>query len=154
MNKGGEVGMILQVKIQDLRMMLNEKCEELITDKKLAYQLYWRICGIEEDPRFVDVTDTVVENAPTVVGWISVKDRLPEKETDVLLKFDNAFAVGGRDDNCWYVSCGNDWYTTLDEDEAKPTHWMPLPEPPIAMDEQQNRSFADAQDDRGSGSNR
>lgn len=49
--------MKLQVEIQDLRMMLKEKCEEIITDKKLAYEFYWRICDIEEDNRFTIVDD-------------------------------------------------------------------------------------------------
>lgn len=50
--------MTLQVEIQDLRRMLKEKCEEIITDKKLAYELYWRICEIEEDDRFTIVNDS------------------------------------------------------------------------------------------------
>lgn len=55
---GGEVvGMILQVEIQDLRRMIKEKCEEIISDKKLAYEFYWRICDIEEDDRFTIVDD-------------------------------------------------------------------------------------------------
>lgn len=48
--------MKLQVEIQDLRRMLKEKCEEIISDEKLAYEFYCRICEIEEDDRF-----TVVE---------------------------------------------------------------------------------------------
>ncbi len=60
MRAEGDMGMILQVKLQDLRNMIKEKCEEIIADKKLAYELYWRICDIEEDERFVDVTDEVV----------------------------------------------------------------------------------------------
>lgn len=55
--KGGEVEMMLQVELQDLRIMLKEKCEEIITDKKLAYEFYWRICEIEEDDRFTTVDD-------------------------------------------------------------------------------------------------
>lgn len=49
--------MTLQVEIQDLRRMLKEKCEEIIIDKKLAYELYCRICEIEEDDRFTIVDD-------------------------------------------------------------------------------------------------
>lgn len=56
--KGGEVGMTLQVEIKDLRRMLKEKCEEIIIDKKLAYELYCRICEIEEDDRFTIVDDS------------------------------------------------------------------------------------------------
>ena len=55
--KDGEVRMMLQVEIQDLRRMLKEKCEEIISDKKLAYEFYWRICEIEEDDRFTIVDD-------------------------------------------------------------------------------------------------
>lgn len=44
--------MTLQVEIKDLRRMLKEKCEEIISDKKLAYEFYCRICEIEEDDRF------------------------------------------------------------------------------------------------------
>ena len=49
--------MKLQVEIMDLRRMLKEKCEEIISDKKLAYEFYWRICDIEEDERFKVVKD-------------------------------------------------------------------------------------------------
>ena len=55
--EGGEVEMMLQVELQDLRIMLKEKCEEIISDKKLAYEFYWRICDIEEDDRFTIVDD-------------------------------------------------------------------------------------------------
>lgn len=49
--------MKLQVEIQDLRRMLKEKCEEIISDPKLAYEFYWRICEIEEDDRFEVVNE-------------------------------------------------------------------------------------------------
>ena len=49
--------MTLQVEIQDLRRMLKEKCEEIISDKELAYEFYRRICDIEEDDRFTVVED-------------------------------------------------------------------------------------------------
>lgn len=49
--------MKLQVEIQDLRRMLCEKCEEIISDRNLAYEFYVRICEIEEDDRFTIVDD-------------------------------------------------------------------------------------------------
>lgn len=49
--------MKLQVEIQDLRRMLSEKCEEIISDRNLAYEFYVRICEIEEDDRFTIVDD-------------------------------------------------------------------------------------------------
>ena len=53
--------MTLQVEIQDLRRMLKEKCEEIISDKKLAYEFYLRICEIEEDDRFTMVEELLEE---------------------------------------------------------------------------------------------
>lgn len=55
--------MKLQVEFQDLRRMLKEKCEEIISDKKLAYEFYRRICEIEEDDRFVVIDDGKVTNS-------------------------------------------------------------------------------------------
>ena len=52
------MGMMLQVELQDLRRMLKEKCEEIISDKKLAYEFYVRVCEIEEDDRFTMVDDS------------------------------------------------------------------------------------------------
>lgn len=57
--KSGEVEMMLQVKLQDLRRMLMEKCKEIINDQNLAYEFYCRICEIEEDDRF-----TIINNLP------------------------------------------------------------------------------------------
>lgn len=53
--------MRLQVELVDLRMMLKEKCEEIIADTKLAYEFYWRICDIEEDDRF-KIVDNSLDN--------------------------------------------------------------------------------------------
>ena len=60
--------------------------------------------------------------------WISVKDRLPNKEQDVL-----AFSVLGNEtritlagycnDGTWFDGIFNCYINTV-------THWMPLPEPP------------------------
>lgn len=55
--------MLLQIELQDLRNVIKEKCEELIADKKLAYELYWKICDIEEDPRFKEVVQPDCEHA-------------------------------------------------------------------------------------------
>lgn len=54
--------MKLQVDILDLRKMIKEKCEEIISDPKLAYEFFWRICDIEEDERFTIVDDDLQES--------------------------------------------------------------------------------------------
>lgn len=68
--------------------------------------------------------------------WISVKDRLPEKQADVLLFFGGKYgnmATGfwhgeEKEDCVWWCAYTDDgFYTDCD---YKPTHWMPLPQPP------------------------
>lgn len=81
--------------------------------------------------------------------WISVKDRLPEEETDVLIlvkETDNTFGTG-HPDVCYWQFVGwmidGRWETVychgnraIAEENARGgsvhevTHWMPLPEPP------------------------
>ena len=74
-----------------------------------------------------DATDTNVGNK-----WISVEERLPKKQTDVLMLFENNMAVGYWFDGdevvtFWRVYTDDGWCTDCD---CEPTHWMPLPEPP------------------------
>ena len=47
--------MTLQVEVQDLRRMINEKCHDLVADSKLASELYQYMIGIEDDDRFKPV---------------------------------------------------------------------------------------------------
>lgn len=57
--------------------------------------------------------------------WISVKDRLPEEDTDVLalLPFGDCVVV---------ERCGKTWKARWDGTnlDYAPPYWMPLPEPP------------------------
>ena len=80
------------------------------------------------------VTDCVrrIKEIPAVQlpRWISVKERLPRMWEPVQLLFDENQAVGFWDDGVWDVYSGNGFYTEVAPNEGKPTHWMPLPEPP------------------------
>jgi len=53
--------------------------------------------------------------------WISVKDRLPEKATYVLLTYGIHLP---------FIALYNGDYFTYNGEKAYGTHWMPLPEPP------------------------
>jgi len=60
--------------------------------------------------------------------WISIKDRLPEYESQVLL-WENAiirFGYLAKQDH-WMMSYGGR------NMEANPTHWMPIPSLPIVL---------------------
>lgn len=94
-----------------------------------------------EDARNVIEKQPAADVAP--VGWISVKDKLPEPEQDVLVI---AHGWSGRllyigsyqrmeAETSWLTgvtSKASDWslwgWSYLREPEV--THWMPLPEPP------------------------
>ena len=66
--------------------------------------------------------------------WISVKDRLPAKNIDVLAKYDDGNMIVGRlmdvDEDCqfWKAQCDDGWESDCD---FWPTWWMPLPETKI-----------------------
>ena len=77
--------------------------------------------------------DFLIANGVTVQEWISVKDRLPEPETDVI-----AFAGDYIDILSYrYDRRGNLAFMYMDDsgwwhERIRPsvTHWMPLPQPP------------------------
>ena len=58
--------------------------------------------------------------------WISVKDRLPEQYTDVVVLYD--FGRVG-------VNWTNKENEFIEHPNCKVTHWMPLPEPPESGDD-------------------
>ena len=74
-----------------------------------------------------------IEQAPTVSGWVSVKDRLPEKDGVYLVYCDresvfSAWYERGREHSEW--TDDYEGYCDLDV-----TYWMPLPEPPGEVEE-------------------
>ena len=71
-----------------------------------------------------------VDDAPTVGGWVSVKDRLPEDETIVIIIV--KYEVGWYRAFAWHDAYG--WHSSAEEfnveDSDYVTHWMSLPELP------------------------
>lgn len=57
--------------------------------------------------------------------WISVKDRLPNYDTPVIICTDEKFVYAG-------TIIGGTWFLDNDSWTENVTHWMPLPEPPNA----------------------
>ena len=76
-----------------------------------------------------DILD-IVEDAPTIGGWISVKDRMPEDETEVIIIVQHK--IGWYRAFAWHDAYG--WHSVAEEfcdgDSDLVTHWCELPEPP------------------------
>ena len=62
------------------------------------------------------------ENGVTVKEWVSVKDRLPEENTTVIVATDNGIVF-----QCLYAYDGWDLW---DDNDVNITHWQPMPQPP------------------------
>ena len=76
----------------------------------------------------VYLADYLVKNGVTVQEWISVKDRLPEDDSDVL-----AYSRNGEEGRIYPANYAKGvWFDCIFTTPATDTttHWMPLPEPP------------------------
>jgi hypothetical protein len=71
--------------------------------------------------------------------WISVRDRLPEKDKDVLVSLHGKLYTGESYSMIWISNlttlygpgnCNEIEWTCKAANEEDVTHWMPLPEPP------------------------
>lgn len=80
-----------------------------------------RHCTSCEECYDEDIADHLIANGVTVQEWISVKDRLPEKNTDVLVCTIEGYI--GSD----FITKDGKWFWN---EETPPSHWMTLPEPP------------------------
>ena len=67
----------------------------------------------------------LIENAPTVCEWISVKDRLPEEDKEVLA-YNGAYVFIAA----YTTNPTKYWYTISRSAMRTVTYWMPIPEPP------------------------
>lgn len=61
-------------------------------------------------------------------NWISLEDKYPDSNMDVLLQFRNNMAVGFYE-NGWAINTGSGIYSEIGEFEDEPIAWMPLPSP-------------------------
>lgn len=69
-----------------------------------------------------NIADHLISNGVTVQEWISVKDRLPEENTTVIVATDNGIVF-----QCLYSYDGWDLW---DDNDVNITHWQPMPQPP------------------------
>ena len=88
---------------------------------ELQQASYARIGATERAKAYADCL-WEIEQAPTIGGWISVKDRLPETGTLALV-----FGSAGAMTVARYIAV-NQWL--VPGIFSAITHWMPLPTPP------------------------
>ena len=67
----------------------------------------------------------IIRDSQTIGGWISVKDRLPEEDKEVLA-YNGAYMIIAA----YATNPTKYWYTITGSVTRTITHWMPLPEPP------------------------
>ena len=75
-----------------------------------------------------DIADYLISHGVTVQEWISVDDRLPEDDSDVL-----AYSRNGEEGRIYPANYAKGvWFDCIFTTPATDTttHWMPLPLPP------------------------
>ena len=111
------------------RMDVREKLVELLEDNEFIIRAWG--CEYEE------AADYFISNGVTVQEWVSVDDKLPPYNHNVLvyrpnmamkILVDNYGAYYGEDDDEWHEG----WARYGEDIHNNPliTHWMPLPQPP------------------------
>ena len=84
-----------------------------------------------DDPYYIpdekEFADHLIANGVTVQEWISVKDRLPEDNSDVL-----AYMQNGVESRIFPASYYKGWWECQIWNTRclSVTHWIPLPQPP------------------------
>ena len=99
----------------DVREKLVELVKRAITD--------WKHGDVSEM-----IADHLIANGVTVQEWISVDDRLPEDDSDVL-----AYSRNGEECRIYPANYAKGvWFDCIFTTPATDTttHWMPLPHPP------------------------
>ena len=102
-------------------MDVREKLIELLTEFYGCDPMYYDVDALA-------IADHLVGNGVTVQEWISVKDRLPEDDSDVI-----AYLRTGEEGRIFPANYAKGvWFDCIFNKRVTETttHWMPLPEPP------------------------
>ena len=105
-------------------MDIREKLVELVKNALRAYGK--DLEKIVEPYEFI--ADFLIHSGVTVQEWISVEDRLPEDDSDVL-----AYSRIGEESRIYPACYSNGvWFDCVFNAPATDTttHWMPMPNPP------------------------
>ena len=119
-------------------MDVREKLVELLLQEdNVCEQSDCKYCGVKGSCGYYRIADRLIANGVTVQEWISVDDKLPPYNRDVLvyrpnmamkILVDNYEGYYGEDDAEWHEG----WAKFGNNIHGKPiiTHWAYLPRPP------------------------
>ena len=102
-------------------MDVREKLAELLTEFYGCDPMYYDVDALA-------MAQHLIANGVTVQEWISVDDRLPEDDSDVL-----AYSRNGEEGRIYPANYAKGvWFDCIFTTPATDTttHWMPLPLPP------------------------
>ena len=71
-----------------------------------------------------ELADGLIANGVTVQEWISVADKIPPDQEEVLVLTQSKNGVRNVDKGYWAID------HFIHRGRSQVTHWMPLPEPP------------------------
>ena len=114
----------------DVREKLVEILKQAPFEGKVLDEWWW-------EEKIKRIADHLISNGVTVQEWISVDDKLPPYNRDVLvyrpnmamkILVDNYVGYYGEDDDEWHEG----WVKYGEDIHGKPiiTHWAYLPQPP------------------------
>ena len=108
-------------------MDVREKLVELI--EKASYECDEGTRDLYDMREVADgIADFLIANGVTVQEWVSVRDKLPEDDSDVL-----AYSRNGEEGRIYPANYAKGvWFDCIFTTPATDTttHWMPLPNPP------------------------
>ena len=102
-------------------MDVREKLVELLTEFYGCDPMYYDVDALA-------IAQHLIANGVTVQEWISVEDRLPEDDSDVI-----AYLRTGEEGRIFPANYAKGvWFDCIFNKRVTETttHWMPLPQPP------------------------
>ncbi len=110
------------------RKAFEEWYYESVGDKRLPLDKYENGCYCNPEAENMFSAWCVAKSHAKKSEWISVKDRLPDAETAVLVCNER-----GEIFSSWAGDVDVFWFS-FEEDDNRVTHWQQLPEPPAQGD--------------------
>lgn len=111
------------------RMIDADALKEAISEIPIGVSMYATSAESKAVCRFAARMYGLIDEATTIGGWISVKDRMPEK-AGIYIICDHYGNVMSRHFCKGRGKFAGYWHLNGSAKYGNPRYWMPLPEPP------------------------